>query len=57
LRDWAEHLLDPRRMAQQGWFDAGMVQARWQAHLAGRRDSTPALWAVLMFQAWLDEQG
>ncbi len=56
LREWAEELLDPTRMAEEGWFDANIVQRRWRDHLAGRRDSTSALWAVLMFQAWLREQ-
>lgn len=58
LRPWAEELLDPKRMAADGWFDTVIVQRRWQDHLAGRRDSTPALWAMLMFQAWmLDQRG
>jgi asparagine synthase (glutamine-hydrolysing) len=52
LRPWAEELLDPSSMVGEGWFDAAVVQRRWQEHLSGRRDSTPALWAVLMFQAW-----
>ena len=26
-------------------------------HLSGRRDLTPALWAILMFQSWLAAQG
>jgi asparagine synthase (glutamine-hydrolysing) len=56
LRPWAEDLLDPSRMAGEGWFDAGIVQRRWREHLSGRRDSTPALWALLTFQAWLREQ-
>jgi asparagine synthase (glutamine-hydrolysing) len=53
LRGWAEDLLDAGLMTAQGWFDAGIVQARWRQHLSGQRDSTPALWAILMFQAWL----
>jgi asparagine synthase (glutamine-hydrolysing) len=56
LRPWAEELLEPSRMAGEGWFDPAIVQRRWQDHLSGRRDSTPALWAVLMFQSWLREQ-
>ena len=56
LREWAEELLDPGTMAQQGWFDPAIVQRRWNDHLAGQRDSTPAIWAILMFQAWLREQ-
>ena len=56
LRDWAESLLDPRRLATEGYFDPGTVHARWDDHLSGRRDSTAAIWSILMFQAWLDEQ-
>lgn len=56
LRPWVEEMLDERRLTTEGWFDAATVRNRWHDHLGGRRDSTPALWAVLMFQAWLDEQ-
>jgi len=56
LRPWAEDLLDPSAMRAEGWFDPIIVQRRWRDHLAGRRNSTPALWAILMFQAWLREQ-
>ncbi|WP_243455874.1 asparagine synthase (glutamine-hydrolyzing) [Sphingosinicella sp. BN140058] len=53
LRDWAEALLDPRRLHEDGYFEAGLVQQRWRAHLSGEKDSTQALWTVLMFQSWL----
>jgi hypothetical protein len=56
LRDWADDLLDPNRMASEGWFDPAIVQRRWRDHVAGRSDSTPAIWAILMFQAWQREQ-
>jgi len=56
LRGWAEDLLDPTAMRSEGWFDAELIAARWQEHLSGRRDSTAAIWAILMFQAWLREQ-
>jgi asparagine synthase (glutamine-hydrolysing) len=56
LRAWAEDLLAPARIASEGYFDAAAVTARWRDHLSGRRDATAALWAVLMFQAWLAEQ-
>jgi asparagine synthase (glutamine-hydrolysing) len=52
LRPWAEELFDPRVLRSQGWFDAASVTARWRQHLAGERDSTNSLWAILMFQAW-----
>jgi asparagine synthase (glutamine-hydrolysing) len=52
LRPWTEDLLDPRRMRESGFFDEQLVQRRWQQHLRGERDSAPAIWAILMFQAW-----
>ena len=54
LRDWAEALLDPRRLKDEGFFDAALIRARWAEHLAGRHDTTASLWTVLMFQAWLE---
>jgi asparagine synthase (glutamine-hydrolysing) len=56
LRAWAEDLLEPRSMAEEGWFDPFVVRRRWNMHLSGRRDSTPAIWAILMFQAWYRQQ-
>lgn len=56
LRGWAEELLAPPRLVSEGYFDSAAVTARWRDHLSGRRDATPALWSVLMFQAWLAEQ-
>jgi asparagine synthase (glutamine-hydrolysing) len=56
LRPWAEALLDRRRLAQQGWFDPAVVERRWNEHRRGERDSSQALWAILMFQAWHDAQ-
>jgi asparagine synthase (glutamine-hydrolysing) len=56
LRPWAEELLKPDRMTAEGWFDAEIVNRRWREHLSGRRDSTAALWGILMFQAWLHEE-
>jgi asparagine synthase (glutamine-hydrolysing) len=56
LRPWAEELLEPGRMAEEGWLDPGIIQRRWREHLSGKRDSTFALWGVLMFQAWLRDE-
>jgi asparagine synthase (glutamine-hydrolysing) len=57
MRPWAEDLLDRSKLRQQGLFDADVVHRRWQQHLRNERDATPALWAVLMYQAWARENG
>jgi asparagine synthase (glutamine-hydrolysing) len=56
LRDWAESLLDPGAMRAAGWVDPDVVLPRWREHLSGRRDSTAAIWTILMFQAWARDQ-
>lgn len=56
LRPWAEDLLAPSRLDSGGYFDSRKVAERWRSHLAGERDSTQALWTVLMFQSWLAQQ-
>jgi asparagine synthase (glutamine-hydrolysing) len=57
LRDWAEDLLSPERLKQEGYFDVTRVRDAWQAHLSGAKNYSSRLWSVLMFQAWLQEQG
>jgi len=52
LRDWAQELLDPARLAAEGVFVPDAIQAPWQAFLKGQRKWHTHLWTVLMFQAW-----
>ena len=52
LRDWAEQLLDRRRLAEQGFFNVEPIQREWREHIASRADNSRRLWPVLMFQAW-----
>jgi asparagine synthase (glutamine-hydrolysing) len=55
LRDWAEALLEPRRLSREGYFNVDEVQQKWDEHQAGSRNWQYLLWDVLMFQAWLEE--
>jgi asparagine synthase (glutamine-hydrolysing) len=54
LRDWAEALLDEKRLDVEGYFYPKPIRDKWSQHLTGRYDHTPSLWAVLMFQSWLE---
>ena len=57
LRDWAEALLDERRLREQGLLDPAPVRALWAAHQAGRVEGQYPLWTVLMLQAWQEAWG
>ncbi|MEG3618589.1 asparagine synthase (glutamine-hydrolyzing) [Magnetovibrio sp. PR-2] len=52
LRDWAEDLLSPERLRNDGFFDVSAVRSIWQDHVLGTRNYQYALWNVLMFQNW-----
>jgi asparagine synthase (glutamine-hydrolysing) len=54
LRDWAESLLDRKRLEEDGFFDADVIRTYWREHLSGKRRWQYYLWDILMFQAWLD---
>lgn len=54
LRDWAEELLDERRLRQEGFFHHEPIREKWREHLSGHRNWQHCLWNILMFQAWLE---
>ncbi|MDQ6803010.1 MAG: asparagine synthase (glutamine-hydrolyzing) [Acidobacteriota bacterium] len=56
LRDWAESLLNADRLRAERILRVEPIRAMWEDHISGRRDRHHALWNILMFQAWLDEQ-
>jgi asparagine synthase (glutamine-hydrolysing) len=57
LREWAEDLLDPSAIRQEGLLDPDPIRLKWREHLTGRRDRVDHLWPVLMFRSWLRHHG
>lgn len=55
LKDWAESLLDEKRLHQEGFFNVEFVRNKWLEHLSGNHNWHHQLWNVLMFQAWLEK--
>ena len=52
LREWAAELLDPHRLAAEGFFHPAPIRETWDEHIQGKRDWAYHLWDVLMFQCW-----
>jgi len=52
LREWAEDLLAPRRLAEMGLYDVGWIGKRWREHVGGRYNHRDLFWPILIFEAW-----
>lgn len=55
LRDWAEDLLDERRLRVEGFFNPEPIRKKWREHLSGHRNWQNQIWGILMFQVWLEK--
>ncbi|MDA7476494.1 asparagine synthase (glutamine-hydrolyzing) [Candidatus Pelagibacter ubique] len=55
LRDWAENLLNEKRLNQENFFNTKLVRDKWLEHLNGKKNWHHHLWDILMFQAWLEK--
>jgi asparagine synthase (glutamine-hydrolysing) len=56
LRPWAENLLSKNLLENESFFYHIPIRKKWNEHLSGRYDHSASLWAVLMFQDWLQSQ-
>jgi asparagine synthase (glutamine-hydrolysing) len=54
LKQWAADLLSPARLKREGYFRPELITQKWNEHQSGKRNWHHLLWAVLMFQAWLE---
>lgn len=55
LREWAEELLDEKRLHKEGFFEVMPIRRMWEEHVSGKRRWHYYLWDVLMFQSWLEK--
>ncbi len=52
LREWAEALLEEKRLRREGFLKPEAIRSVWADHLSGQRNEQYRLWVILMFQAW-----
>lgn len=57
LREWAENLLAEDRLKREGYLNPEPIRAAWLRHQRGEASFGYRLWSVLMFQAWLENEG
>jgi asparagine synthase (glutamine-hydrolysing) len=53
LRERVKRSVCGERMADSGLFSARMLHTIFDDHVSGRRDYTPVLWGLLMFDGFL----
>ncbi len=54
LKEWAEGLINEDRLKDEGILNFDLVNKKWKEHQVGAKDWSNQLWAVLMFQLWLE---
>ena len=56
LRAWAGDLLAPAKLEREGFLNAAVIADTWQRQQRGSHHWGAVLWAVLMFESWLEAQ-
>ena len=52
LRDWAEDLINPKALKENGWLDYRYIDKIWREHQKSQGNHAERLWCVLMFLSW-----
>ncbi len=56
LKEWAEGLLEEKRLKEDGYFNTGYISEKWEEHRLKKQNHQYFLWSVLMFQMWHENQ-
>ena len=56
LKDWAENLLDERKLKEDGLLNHKLIRKKWKEHSEYSRNWQSELWGILMFQEWLENE-
>jgi asparagine synthase (glutamine-hydrolysing) len=54
LKSWAEDLLSQSKLQKESYLNVQLIRRKWSEHLNGTKNWGPQLWAVLVFEMWLE---
>ena len=57
LKEYVVAMLDPKKLAREGFFNVDEVQRLLAEHFAKRANHYKKLWTLLMFEGWLEHWG
>ena len=53
LKSWADDILNPIEIKNQGYINQNIVRQVWDDHMDGKMDNSNKLWTILMWQEWI----
>ncbi len=53
LKSWADDILNPSEIKNQGYINQNIVRQVWDDHIDGKMDNSNKLWTILMWQEWI----
>ena len=56
LKEWAENLINTKRIQNEGFFNSEYIRIIWEQHISKKYNWSTKLWSILMFQSWLERQ-
>ena len=54
LKTWVEELIKPDTLRKQGFLEPARVHDLWDNHLSGMGSTEEQIWAIIVFQLWLE---
>ena len=57
LREWCEDLLSSKKIKEFNIFEPNIVKKLWEDHIHHNGNHAAKLWAILVFQSWLEQWG
>lgn len=56
LKDWAEELLQKKKLEENQYYDSKLIRKIWKEHLTEERNWQYPIWNILMLQSWIENQ-